>query len=407
MHTKVHVAIDARLPDSLVGGVQQVVCSLAQGFLHGENSNIKRTWIVYRGTNWWNDYIPAGDSKFEISPPAGRLGLLLVKRFPKVISSISPWISRFLSRKIPYDHDLQQMRVDLVHFPFQEGFRTELPYIYHPHDLQHCRYPGFFSNDQIKRRDTFWSLLARNASVVIAETEHVSNDLQTFWNVGFDQIEILPSPPPLRSSGFRQAEPDKYLLYPAAFWPHKNHSRLIDAVLLLKSQGVSVKFIFTGAMLGEYEIIKTKVLKADLADQIIFTGHLSDKEFMNLFENASGIIIPTLFESYSLPIWEAMRLGIPVASSNIDALPNQVGNAGLLFDPLNIESISTAIESIWSDAVLREKLSKASINRTADFTPVYFAKAFCALYQKIIGLQPDPEFNDALLKIQSVGTNFQ
>ena len=192
------------------------------------------------------------------------------------------------------------------------------------------------------------------------------------------------------------------MLYPAAFWLHKNHSRLIDAISLLKAEGIFVKLVFTGAKLGEYEVLRNKVINAGLIDQIIFKGHLLDENFMDLFENATGVVIPSLFESYSLPIWEALRLGIPVACSNIDALPDQVGDAGLLFDPLNVESISIAVGKIWSDSELRQTLSSASKKRTEFLNPEVFANAFCALYRKALVQPAEREFSDALQKIQSV-----
>ena len=400
--TKISVAIDARLPDSLVGGVQQVICSLAQGFSLSNESQIDRTWIVYEGTFWWKNYIPTKDRIIEIRPPAGRFGLSIIRKFPKVVSFVSPWIVRFLARKNPFDHLLRELHVDLVHLPFQEGFNTELPYIYHPHDLQHCHHPEFFSRQQILRRDSHWSSLAKKACVVISETSHVSADLRKYWNIENDRIEILPSPPPIRVASSRKLTTDKYMLYPAAFWLHKNHSRLIDAISLLKAEGIFVKLVFTGAKLGEYEVLRNKVINAGLIDQIIFKGHLSDENFMDLFENATGVVIPTLFESYSLPIWEALRLGIPVACSNIDALPDQVGDAGLLFDPLNVESISIAVGKIWSDSELRQTLSSASKKRTEFLNPEVFANAFCALYRKALVQPAEREFSDALQKIQSV-----
>ena len=309
---------------------------------------------------------------------------------------------RFLAKKNQIDHLLRELHVDLVHLPFQEGFKTALPYIYHPHDLQHCHHPEFFSRKQILRRDSHWSCLAKNACLVISETSQVSADLRKYWNIENDRIEIVPSPPPVRAASSKNLTTDKYMLYPAAFWLHKNHSRLIDAISFLNAKGIFVKLVFTGAKLGEYEVLRTKVIDAGLIDQIIFKGHLSDANFMDLFENAIGVVVPTLFESYSLPIWEALRLGIPVACSNIDALPDQVGDAGLLFDPLNVESIAIAVGKIWSDSELRHTLSSVSKKRTEFLTPEVFANAFCALYRKALAQPAEQEFSDALQKIQSV-----
>jgi len=84
--------------------------------------------------------------------------------------------------------------------------------------------------------------------------------------------------------------------------------------------------------------------------------------------------MPTLFESVSLPIWESFYLGVPVVSSNVCALPEQVGDAGLLFDPHNIEDLAEKIYKIWIDDEIRKSLIEKGFKRIKNMTLENYAK---------------------------------
>ena len=113
-------------------------------------------------------------------------------------------------------------------------------------------------------------------------------------------------------------------------------------------------------------------------------------------------MVPTLFESLSLPIWEAQRLGIPVVCSNTGALPHQVGDSALTFDPLNVDEIASTILEIWSDEEIRQTLSSNALIRSKNFTSQVFSLAFNGLYKQISNTPKAPEEIDALKKLQSV-----
>ena len=399
---RIRVAIDARLPESSVGGVQQVICSLAQGFSEISLSEIERFWIVYKRTHWWKSFIPPQDVVLQVSPPGGVIGMMIANRLPKLVTFLNPFLSRFLSTSYPYDKLLKSKLVNIVHLPFQEGFHTRLPYIYHPHDLQHCYLPEFFNKRQIAHRDNIWAQKSAEARIVIAETSQVASDLIGHWRIDSGSILIVPSPPPIRPSYIKSNSNGRYLLYPAAFWPHKNHARLIESVAALRVKGFDVKLILTGAKIGVFPSVERLTRKLGVEDLVDFRGHISDQEFESVLQGSIALVVPTLFESLSLPIWEAQRLGIPVACSNTGALPHQVGDSALTFDPLNVDEIASTILKIWSDDKTRQTLSSNALLRSKNFTSQVFSLAFNGLYKQILNLPKAPEEIDALKKLQSV-----
>ena len=95
--------------------------------------------------------------------------------------------------------------------------------------------------------------------------------------------------------------------------------------------------------------------------------------------------MPTLHESVSYPIFEAFSEGLPVASSSVTSLPEQCGDAAVLFDPLDVPSIASAIRTLALDAVLRSQLSLAGKRRAQHFWIERTARAYRALYRQVAG----------------------
>jgi len=93
-----------------------------------------------------------------------------------------------------------------------------------------------------------------------------------------------------------------------------------------------------------------------------------------LYKLSTALVMPTLFESVSLPIWEAFYLGALVVSSNVCALTEQVRDAGLLFEPHNIEDMAEKIYKIWIDDEIRKSLIEKGFKRIKNMTLENYAK---------------------------------
>ena len=126
--------------------------------------------------------------------------------------------------------------------------------------------------------------------------------------------------------------PGKFFIYPAAAWPHKNHQRLIEAFELAAIE--DSQLILTG---GGHE-------EAAGSDNVRFFGRVSTEDLVGLYCLATALVFPSQYESWSIPIMEAMACGCPVASSNVTSLGEQVGAAGLLFDPTDISAMAKAMQ---------------------------------------------------------------
>ena len=80
--------------------------------------------------------------------------------------------------------------------------------------------------------------------------------------------------------------------------------------------------------------------KLGLSEQVHHLGYVEQDDLHAIYRLATALVMPSLFESVSIPIYEAFQVGTPVAASGILAIPQQVGDGGLLFDPQSVPSIA-------------------------------------------------------------------
>jgi glycosyltransferase involved in cell wall biosynthesis len=228
---------------------------------------------------------------------------------------------------------------------------TKTPFIFTLHDLQEHYYPHHFSWFQRKWRNFINTKLLQKSIKVICESNYVKNDIINIFHCLTTKIEVLPSPP--QSIKYSLAETDRintlnkfnlsqddYIIYPAQFWKHKNHLKLIEAFKIINDKFPYIKLVLTGKKRFEYNNIIENITRLDLADKVVFTEFVPDSELRILMKNANFLIMPTLFESVSIPIYEAFQIGTPVCASNVVSLPDQVGDAGIIFDPNSVQSIT-------------------------------------------------------------------
>ena len=137
--------------------------------------------------------------------------------------------------------------------------------------------------------------------------------------------------------------PGKFLFYPAQFWPHKNHMRLIEAFRGVVDEVADISLVLTGKKRDEYEAVMSAVARLGLTQKVHHLGYVEQHDLQAAYQLASALVMPSLFESVSIPIYEAFQLGTPVLASGILAIPEQVADGGLLFDPTSVPSIRGAI----------------------------------------------------------------
>ena len=174
--------------------------------------------------------------------------------------------------------------------------------------------------------------------------------------------------------------PDKYIFYPAQFWKHKNHERLITAAKHLSREAPDIHLVFVGSKKNNYETCVRLVEQLNFGESVTFLGYVPDDHMPELYRRARALVMPTFFGPTNIPPLEAFALGCPVAISDVYGIRQQVGDAALLFDPTNTAEIEDVLSRLWRDDGLCEKLVEAGFERTQGWGQ----QNFNARFQEII-----------------------
>jgi glycosyltransferase involved in cell wall biosynthesis len=284
--------------------------------------------------------------------------------------------------------------VDLMLYPFPTSlsFETGIPYVMAIHDLQHRLQPEFpevSSKGRWEWREYLFRNGARYATLLLADSEVGKEDILNFYGpygATPDRVKVLPFlPASYLTVDVPESErqrvrttyclPERYLFYPAQFWPHKNHARLVQALEYLKrTKGLEIPVVFCGSYQGEireqyFRLVMNMARHCGVADLVHYLGYVPDEDMSGLYAAAVALVIPTCFGPTNIPILEAWAFGCPVLTSDIRGIREQVGDAAVLVDPRSVEAIAQGIYRLWIDERLRRTLANQGRQRLSSYNP--------------------------------------
>jgi glycosyltransferase involved in cell wall biosynthesis len=171
----------------------------------------------------------------------------------------------------------------------------------------------------------------------------------------------------LTTFGLQPSEP--YWLYVGGLSPHKNLLRLVEAFASLPPE--SGKLLLVGDFSDNFHThvpeIRAKIEAEGLSDRLLLTGFVPDDRLAVIYRHAKGVVLPSLWEGFGLPAAEAMASGTAVLHSTAGSLPEVVGDAGLSFDPLDVNDLSQKWLSLIHNEKLRIKLANRGRERSQQF----------------------------------------
>ncbi len=265
------------------------------------------------------------------------------------------------------------------------------PFILTLHDLQEYYFPDFFSHQERIVRFVTTRFLSRKAQKIICESNYVKNDITKFLKIEDKKIVVLPAPPPANVMNIQITEeqkltvkqkynlPDNYIFYPAAFWQHKNHIKLVEAFKILLEKHHDLHLVLSGSKQNYYSAVVNKIDELNLKDKVLLLGYVDYADLPYLYLLSRMLTMPSLFESISIPIFEAFALKVPVCASNILAIPEQVGDAALLFNPDDEKDIAGQIDILLGDDKFRKDIGLKGYNRLKQFSHEDYKKKLEAI----------------------------
>lgn len=243
---------------------------------------------------------------------------------------------------------------------------VDTPYITVVWDLNHRLQPWFpevSSGGEYFNREAWYIPVLQRATYIITGTETGKDEIISLYNIPEKRIRVIPMPVPSltgpvkKESGKWSWSETGYLLYPAQFWPHKNHINLLYALKILKEKyNVPLNLVLTGSDKGNKGYVQDTVTQLGLSEYVYSFRFVPEESLVVLYQDAFALIFPTLFGPDSLPPLEAASLGCPCIVSDVPGAREQLGNAALYFDPKDPESIATAIITLYRNPDIRDAL---------------------------------------------------
>ncbi len=262
------------------------------------------------------------------------------------------------------------------------------------HDLAFLRTPECAFPTLRAYLDEIVPRSVRRASRVVAVSESTRRDCIELLGTPPDKVTTIvegvgedfrpPRDPAKDRARIRQAGiTASYVLTTGTLEPRKNYIRLLEAYALLRARGVDHRLVVAGRPGWMYEPIHEAVQRLRLADSVTFLQP-DDDLLCALYGQAEVFVFPSLYEGFGIPPLEAMACGTPVACSNSSSLPEVVGDAAVMFDPLDVEAIAAGVMSLLVDHQLAHRLRARGLERAATFTWARAARQTRDLYLEVV-----------------------
>ena len=258
---------------------------------------------------------------------------------------------------------LRKHNIDILFCPFSAAtYRSkDIPTVSTILDIQHEYYPQFFDANELRARRSFYRDIVTNVERVVCISDYTKKTFCEKYGFPEKKAETIyiavqnrfkeEDRAILKKLDIKEAE---YLVYSANFWEHKNHKLLLTAYAMYVHNGGSLKLVLTGNPLSEQEFYDNMINTMGLNGKVLITGYVSEKELYAILLHSKGLIYPSLFEGFGIPVVEAMYMNKLIACSNMTSLPEIGCEAICYFDPRKPDEILRGIEYIDNNHVTEE-----------------------------------------------------
>lgn len=245
------------------------------------------------------------------------------------------------------------------------------------HDLNYHYHPEDWSRLGLLANRALVPAAARLATRIVTPSRCSKAAIVRLLDVPEPKVEVvysgvddnLPPPAPEAETRERLGLPRPFLLTVSATHPHKNLDGLLDAYArVCRSRADAPDLVIAGARGTHHDRIASEVSAWPGPGRVLLTGWLSGEHLSALYRAAVALVFPSRYEGFGFPLVEAMRAGIPVASSSAASLAEIAGDAALLFDPDRPDDMAAAILRLLDDGALREQLVARGRSRVDRFT---------------------------------------
>lgn len=288
--------------------------------------------------------------------------------------------------------------IDLFHATsYYAPIGTRVPMVVTIHDLSTFACPGLHPRARVLRAHLMLPMVARRAAAVIVPSRSVSEEAIRWLRLRPERVHVVPQAP-AELFGRPVATADvastlaRYRLEPGFFLavgarePRKNLGRTVEALHALTSAGPkeTPSLVVAGPDGWSLGSAEETVRRLGISERVRFLGFVPDADLRALMSAARGLVYPSLYEGFGLPVVEAMAAGVPVVTSSRGALAELADGAALLVDPHDVGSIAGAMRQLVDDEDLGRRLSELGRARAANYSWKRTAEQTLGVYRAAI-----------------------
>lgn len=261
----------------------------------------------------------------------------------------------------PEDISKYDKYVDVYYSPFNNiSFRYfTKPVVSLLHDVQERYLPELFNSNDLEGRLEDYDDIVRSSSRTITISNFCKQSLIDFCDAESNKVDVIYNAPQeglikyTNSISLKDTKnnfglsSNNYIFYPANFYIHKNHKRLLEAYSHLLKTGTTLPpLVLMGKGFNQTTDINDMIDELQLTDHIVIVSDLSSKNVAWLYMHCRFVVIPTLFEGFCMPAVEAIAFGKQILCSNLDILKEVTEHQAFCFDPYNVEDIAIQISKL-------------------------------------------------------------
>jgi glycosyltransferase involved in cell wall biosynthesis len=285
--------------------------------------------------------------------------------------------------------------VDVIHAPAYTGpWWSPAPVVLTIHDVSYERHPEWYPyrNDWLRR--SFYRGSAASASHILTVSAFSASEIAAAYGIAAERISVTPlgidesfrgqDSPALHELPARVVQP--FVLHVGDLHERRNLAMVVDAVLAARqrfSSPAALSLVAVGADRGVVNGLCAIAARGDAPDAVVHLKSVSERHLQALYRHAVALVYPSLYEGFGLPLIEAMASGAPVIASTAASIPEVVGDAALLLDPLDREGWTDAIVRVANDHETRDRLRAAGLRRATAFTWERTAQLTLEAYRRV------------------------
>ena len=301
---------------------------------------------------------------------------------PNFRSVLEPSPNYSIREQIHVPWVLRRERPDLFHAP-----HYVLPAAIHCnsvvtiHDCIHLMFPQYLPNRMAYAyaRAQMWTA-AHRSDCILTVSDASKRDILHLFNIPPEKIVVVynaidahfsvtPHPDAVARVRERYQLDHRFLLYVGNIKPHKNLVRLIEAFSELRTGDLEdLKLLIIGDEISKLPALRHAVHRHKLHKHVRFLGYVPDDQLAVLYRLAAVFVFPSLYEGFGLPPLEAMASGTPVVVSNVSSLPEVVGDAAVLVDPHDIDSIVDGLRCVLTNPARADDMRRKGLERAREFS---------------------------------------